>query len=111
MERTRILDELADAYHRAQGCPQPRRITLATTLVGCFPTAKRLPTEWVDLWEIADDLARRYPDWEPLHERTATAWREAQIFVGVRQVLVEALNVEPNQVVRSARLVADLGAE
>jgi hypothetical protein len=48
--------------------------------------------------------------WQPPPGATAADWREAQIFIGVRDCLVEALNVDLEEVVRPARLIADLGA-
>lgn len=41
-------------------------------------------------------------------EVTVAAWQEAQVFAGVREVLVDVGNVDPSEVVRTARLRRDL---
>jgi hypothetical protein len=69
------------------------------------------PRGWTTVWDLADYLAERRPGWGAPTGRELPDWREAQIFVCVRACLVEALNVSPEEVVRSARLMADLGVE
>jgi hypothetical protein len=134
----RVLDELADALSAAHGHPCPRRIAGTVGLPGQFglpitpsrwaaleqrlacslpPLQRRgdglwsFPRGWTTVWDLADYLAERRPGWGFPSGRELADWREAQIFVCVRDLLVEALNVSPEQVVRSARLMEDLGAE
>lgn len=127
----RVLDEIAQAVEQARG----RRWRPARTvaLADLFPGAVdeplwralarrlrcelpplwrgRLPPGIETVWDLADWVAWQRPGLEPPTERTADAWAEAQVFIVVRETLVEALNVEPREVVRSARLMYDLGAE
>lgn len=63
----------------------------------------------VTVWDVVDHGACCHPDWELPAERTPAAWRAAQVFAGVRAVFVEAMNLDPNDVVRQARLGPDLG--
>ncbi|MBN9523175.1 hypothetical protein J0H58_32445, partial [bacterium] len=70
-----------------------------------------LPDEFQTVWDVADHVARHRPDWEPPAARTAAAWREAQVFAGVREVLVEAGNLDAGEVTRPARLRHDLRLE
>jgi hypothetical protein len=134
----RILDELADAIEIVRGHQVPRRIVSSVDLCQQFgvpitpalwsslgrelacplpPLEKRedeswsFPQGWATVWDLADHIAGCRPGLEPPQGRTEKDWREAQIFVGVSACLVEALNVDPEQVVRSARLMGDLGAE
>jgi hypothetical protein len=61
--------------------------------------------------ELSKIILRQHSEWvlpSPLQEAT---WREAQVFAGVRAVLVDALNVDPEEAVRTATLQGDLGAE
>jgi hypothetical protein len=133
----RVLDEVADAVHLARGerCPRPvragerlddliggaatdRRWAAAARHLGCpLPPVRFdqghwfLPTGFETVWDVVDHVARHRRDWEPPAERTAAAWREAQVFAGVRSVLVDAGNLEPAEVTRGARLRADLRLE
>jgi hypothetical protein len=135
---TRVLDELADAIEIVRGHQVPRRIVSSVELARQFdlpvtpslwselgrelacplpPLERRpdglwsFPLGWVTVWALADHLAGCRPNWEPPQGRTEKDWREAQVFVGVCACLVEALNVDPEQIVRSSRLQGDLGAE
>jgi len=73
------------------------------------PGVWRFPYGWETVRDLADHVASERPGCEPPATCTEGDWREAQVFVRVRQVLVDALNVDNEAVVRSARLVADLG--
>ena len=134
----RVLDELADALSAAQWDFRPRRIAASVELRRQFglpitpsrwavleqlltcplpPLERRrrglwtFPHDWTTVWDVAAYLAERRPNWQPPHGRAPVEWQEAQVFVGVRTCLVESLNVSPEEVVRSARLQADLGAD
>jgi hypothetical protein len=132
----RVLDEVAEAIQAARGrlpqpvvshfglCEQfgepltPREWNRIQRSLGCS-----LPALWFDqghwflpegfatIWDLVEHAARRHPEWEPPTERSVTAWREAQVFVGVRVVIVDAGAVDREVVVRSARLGRDLGLE
>jgi hypothetical protein len=135
---TRVLDELAEALAAVEEMRGPRRVVsyvelwqqfrlpitpsrwaaLARELACPLPPLVRrsdglwaFPRGWTTVWDVAGHLAATCPRWEPPRHREAVDWQEAQVFVGVRACLVEALNVAPEQVVRPARLMADLGAE
>ena len=71
----------------------------------------RPPRNWSTIWDLAAYLRLRFPDWQSPVLQTLEEWREAQIFAGVRAVLVEVGNLNPDQVVRDSRLQADLGLE
>ena len=65
-------------------------------------------------YTVADLAVAIHPDvgvqqWT--YDRITDAWRSAQVFVGVRKVLVECLGVDDLQITRSARLVQELGAD
>lgn len=133
----RVLDEVAEAVQLARGGRLPRPVREAVRLdecVGAAVTGARwaaaarhlgcplppvsfdqghwfLPDEFPTVWELADHVARHRPDWEPPAARTAAAWREAQVFAGVREVLAEAGNLDPAEITRSARLRKDLHME
>jgi hypothetical protein len=134
----RVLDELADALSMAQGTPSRRRIAgsvelrhqfglpitpgrweaLEARLACALPPLERrseglwsFPHGWKTVWDLAAYLADNYQGWLAPRDRSAADWREARVFVRVRACLVEALNVDPELVVRPARLIADLGAE
>lgn len=133
----RVLDELADAFHAGRGERVPRPVVTSVGLEEQFGypvTAARwaaverrlgcplpqlafdqghwwLPQGFDTVWDLAAHVARSRPDWEAPREQTPAAWREAQVFAGVRAVLVDAGNVEPVEVVRPARLMADLRLE
>jgi hypothetical protein len=70
-----------------------------------------LPEGFETIWDLVERAARAHPDWEPPAERTAAAWRNAQVFAGVRTVLAYAGALDQKQVVREARLKRDLGLE
>ena len=131
----RVLDEVAEAVHLARGwLPQPivsstrledqfpRPVTRARWQAACDHLGTRLPPVVLDqghwflpdeietIWDMVDLVARHRPGWEPPAERTVAAWRDAQVFIGVRGVLVDTLNAYPKEVVRKARLRTDLGA-
>ena len=62
-----------------------------------------------DDWGVVDHVARHHFDWDLPAEQTPATWREAQIFAGVSNEFVEAINLDPTVVVRSDRLGPDLG--
>jgi len=70
-----------------------------------------LPDGFATIWDLVELAACCHPGWEQPTERTEATWREAQIFAGVRSVLVVALFVAPKEVVREARLKRDLGMD
>lgn len=134
----RVLDEIAEALWILHGRPQPQPIVDSVALEDQFPTGLdddmwcwlqlRLevvlpPLEFVGdevcyfpegmqtIWDLANYVVWYRPDWEPPREFTFVAWREAQVFAGVRNILCDALSVKADDVVRSARLMGDLGAE
>jgi hypothetical protein len=127
----RVLDEVADAVRIARGGiahPVRSSVLLADLFdgpvtwrhyaamqkhLGCplleFDQGHRFEVEdFVTVWELVAYVAVHHPDWELPSERTTAAWRNAQIFAGVRSVLVDAGNLDPKEVVREARLVPDL---
>jgi hypothetical protein len=131
----RVLDEVAEAIRRARGSRQrsvlapfgleqqfgypitAREWTAIERHLACpLPPVEFtqghwfLPDGFETIWDLVDHAARWHPEWEPPADRTEAAWREAQIFAGVRVVVAEALAVEPKAVTRQARLKADLGA-
>jgi hypothetical protein len=132
----RVLDEVAEAIRRAGGrSPRPllkefglreqfehpitpkQWIAIQQYLACPLPLLEFVegfgfrPIGFATIWDLVDHATRWHPEWEPSTDRTEAAWREAQIFAGVRIVLVEALNVEPKAVTRQARIKADLGAD
>lgn len=132
----RVLDEVATAIRLARGSGRlpiltpfglewqadqpltPREWSVIQKHLGCdLPPLEFVQGHWflpdgfATIWDLADCVACAHPEWESPAERTEGAWREAQIFAGVRIVLVEALNVDFHQVTRGARLKRDLGAE
>lgn len=70
-----------------------------------------LPDGFATIWDLADVAARSNPGWEVPAIRTEAVWRDAQLFAGVRTERAGALSLAPEQVTRTARLKADLGAE
>jgi acyl carrier protein len=132
----RVLDEMADAFHRIRvrgGCGR-REVISSDRLEDQFgsPVAPEhwaslerrldcllpplefdqgpgwLPRGLITVWDLAAYISAHGPFWAAPRELTTSAWREAQIFAGVREVLVEAGNLDPEQITRPARLVADL---
>ena len=63
------------------------------------------------MWDLAAHVGRCRPDWEPPGAATPAAWRDARVFAGVRAVLIESGNLDPADVTRPARLMADLWLE
>jgi hypothetical protein len=128
----RVLDEVADAVRIARGgyahpvtssivleelfggSPTPRQWAAMQKHLGCplveFDQGHWFPLrdDFLTVWELVAYVAEYRPDWEPPREPTTAAWRNAQIFAGVRAVLVDAGNLDPEQVVREARFVRDL---
>jgi hypothetical protein len=133
----RVLDELADAFQAARGRWRRRNVISSDRLqdqldgpinADEWAAMERhlslslpplqfdqghwwLPNGLTTVWDVAASIAARRPDWEPPGECSASVWREAQVFAGVRSVLVEAGNLDHEQVTRQARLGADLGLE
>jgi hypothetical protein len=111
-EPTRALDEIAEAVRLARRrgrCPAPVRPSVA--LHDHLDPPWAADPGWRTVWDVADHLAAARPDLAPPAERTEAEWVEAQVFVRVRAALADALDLDPGQVTRSARLQADLGAE
>jgi hypothetical protein len=131
-----LLPELADALHRLRGERQPRTVVSSLDLWQQF-ALPITPSCWRDLGEqlgcVLPELRRRteglwgFParvervldlvEWvrraagqEPISEVNVAIWEKAQIFAGVRSCLVDALNIDPEEVVPKARLMDDLGA-
>jgi hypothetical protein len=134
----RILDEIAEAIDATKRPWRPRVLVATTDLrhqfsspitprlwqgigarLNCIlPTLRKSPNgRWIfpnhckTVWELARVVASQHPDWEIPLSSQYELWREAQVFVGVRACLVEVLNVNEEEVVRSATLQGDLGAE
>ena len=110
------LDELAAALHTVRGKPRPRRIVNSTKLPMQFPAdftsrdwrrlelaldvvlpplrgqGSRLafPEGWETVFDVAFYLAARRREWGPPQDSSLAAWRNAQVFVGVRECLVES---------------------
>src|SRR4051794_19336647 len=113
----RALDEVAEAINRARG-RAPRPVVSAAGLPEQFGRALTprdwavirrhlacdlpplefahghwlLPAGLATVWDLADRAAAR-PDWDPPAARTEAAWREAQVFAGVREIVAEAFGV------------------
>ena len=134
-----VLDELAQALHVVRGEKHPWQIVnsifLADQFGGRVTIAKWvvlerelqtplpplgfergrycLPAELQSkpIWSLIPYVLEYHPDWKWPEERTLAAWRDAQIFAGVREAVVEAAGVDADEVVRSATLAKDLGFE
>lgn len=124
------LDTLAAALHQVRGRPRPRRIVNSIKLCVQFPgdfterdwqrlqdeldvllpplEAMTFPHRWETVFDLADFVASKRPELSPPTERTLTAWRNAQVFAGVRDCIVEQLNFKPEEVWREASFVKDL---
>jgi hypothetical protein len=122
---------LAAALHRLRGKPRPRRIVNSLKLLSQFPgdfsprdwnrLAQELgiplpplergqfPHAWQTVWDLALYVAERRPDWEFTSELSVRDWREAQIFAGVRDCLIDATGYPPAKIHREASFVNDLG--
>ncbi|HEX4608969.1 MAG TPA: hypothetical protein VH092_12250 [Urbifossiella sp.] len=133
----RVLDELADALQTARGWRLPRPVRASVRLeevlgtlvtgdrwaaaakrLGCpFPPVTFDQGHWLlpdgleTVWDLADHVARHHPDWAPPAARSPEEWREAQILAGVREVLVDAGNLDPDEITRPSRLRKDLNLE
>lgn len=132
----RVLDEVAIAIRRARGSGRrpiltpfgleqqadspftPREWAVIQKHLACDVPPLQfaqghwfLPDGFATIWDLVDCAARFRPDWETPAERTEAAWREAQIFAGVKIELVDALSIDAKLVTRKARLKRDLGAE
>jgi hypothetical protein len=132
------LDELAEALHATNGSPCPRRVTASVELRQQFglpitptrwqaleqqlsiplPPLERqpgrlwaFPNGWTTILDLAGYLAEQRPAGRVPAGCTPADWQEAQVFAGVRACLVESGNLDAEEVVRSARLMADLGLE
>lgn len=120
------LDAVAAALHGVRGRPKPRRIVSSVKLAVQFPGDfgakdwRRLEREldcllpplengnfphgWETVFDLANYVAEKRVELEPPREVTVTAWRKAQIFVGVRDCLggLRSLPVDPQAVHREA---------
>jgi hypothetical protein len=132
----RVLDEVAAAINLARDQPGPRPVLSALGLEDQFTYTLHpkgwdalrrhldcglpplmfvqghwfLPEGFTTIWDLVEVAADAHPNWDPPEDRTVAAWRNAQVFAAVRDVMVEALCIDPEQVTREARLKADLGA-
>lgn len=126
----RALDTLAAALHQVRGRPRPRRIVNSIKLRVQFPgdftdrdwqrlqseldvllpplEAMAFPHSWATVFDLAEFVATKRPELLPPQEYTLTAWRNAQVFAGVRDCIVEQLNFKPEEVWREASFVKDL---
>lgn len=129
----RVLDEVADAIRMARGgrtIPVHSAVLLEDILdgpitprhwlalaehLGCpMPPLEFDQGHWfrkdefVTVWDLVEHVARHRPKWERPSEMTVAVWQEAQVFVGVREVLADVGNIDPGEVVRTARLGPDL---
>jgi hypothetical protein len=128
-----VLDELARVFHVIRG-GRPLQVTNSVSLetqfggamnpvkwkelqrlLGCrLPPLEcgqdrwRPPLGWSTIWDLAEYLVALGPGRELPAQRTPAFWREAQVFGGVRSVLMDAGNFSPKEAVRSARVVSDL---
>ena len=66
-----------------------------------------LPESFTTIWNLVDHASDYHPDWDRPVARTVAAWREAQVFAGVRMVVADSFGVELQEVTRETRL-ADL---
>jgi hypothetical protein len=132
----RVLDEVADAVQAARehtphpvvsafGLEQqfarpvaPKEWDVIQRSLACSLPALEfvqghwfLPAGFATIWDLVDHAARMHPEWDPPAERTAAAWRNAQVFAGVRTCLADAGSLDKERVVREARLKRDLGLE
>jgi hypothetical protein len=127
-----LLDEVADAVRVARG-GRTHPIRLAVGLEDLFggPLTSRqwkmladhlaCPLAEFDqghyfpignfatVWDLVDHVARHRPDWELPAERTPAAWKNAQIFAGVRAVLTADFAIPAGAITRTSRLGPDLG--
>ncbi len=129
----RVLDEVADAMRIARGgltVPVHSSVVLAELFVdpitpqqwstmqshlGCpLPAFEFDQGHWFradefqTVWEIVAHVAKQRHDWESPIEQSIAAWRNAQVFAGVRAAIAEAGNLDQEEVIRSARLKRDL---
>ena len=132
----RVHDEVADAIRRAGGrAPRPvvssfqlqelfewpitpKQWALIQKHLGCpLPPLEFVQGHWFlpdgyeTIWDLMEVAADAHPEWELPAERTEAAWRNAQVFAGVRICLADAGSLDPEDVVREARLRRDLGLE
>ena len=127
----RVLDEVAAAINLARAQPAPRPVISAFGLedqfaytlhphgwaaiqshLGCqLPPLVFTQGHWffpegfATIWDLVEVAADAHPDWDPPEVRSVAAWRNAQIFAGVRDVMVEALGVESEEVTRDLRFI------
>ena len=100
------IDELSwQRLRKALSCPLP---PLVLTTSGGL----NFPTGWTEVGHLLEFVTRRVElNGSAANESvTRETWIEAQIFVGVREVLVNALGVDTEEVTRSSQLIRDLGA-
>src|SRR5262249_15872029 len=127
----RALDEVAEAIRRAHG-HRWRLAVLASFLLEDHFGGTLVPEEWAIVqdhlacslpplnfvqghwflpdgftpsWDLGEPPLDAPPRREPPTARTVETWREAQIFAGVKIVMIDALDVDPEAVVRSARII------
>ena len=126
----RVLDEVAEAIQRARGrLPRPVLSTFGLEEQFGHPITARewgaiqkylacplppvefvqghwfLPDGFATIWDLVDHAADAHPDWEPPGDHTEDAWRNAQVFAGVRAAVADACGVSPGEVTREARFV------
>jgi hypothetical protein len=132
----RVLDEVAEAIRRARGPRQrpvltpfgleeqfdrpitPREWTAIQRHLACsLPPLEFVQGHWflpdgfATIWDLVEHARRCHFDWEPPVVRTEEAWREAQIFAGVKIALVNMFALNPKTVMRSACFIDDLGLD
>lgn len=129
----RVLDEVAYAICSVRGrfipllsefdlqellelLPTPERWAELEHFLGCsLPPLDFVQGHWFlpdgfeTLWDLVDHVSLVRPDWDPPAEYTVVAWRNAQIFAGVRRCLADAGSLDEKDIFRESRLKADLG--
>jgi hypothetical protein len=125
----RVLDEVADAIRIARGCSLPVRTSVA--LADVFPEGITAGQWWAmekhldcplpplrheggrwyrtddfaSVWDLVEYVARHHPDWELPAELTSAAWRNAQVFAGVRAVVTDSFGISAEEVTRQTRFI------
>lgn len=127
------LDEVAAALHAVRGQPKPRRIVNSIKLLQQFPgdfAARdwrrlqeeldcllpplengQLPCGWETVFDLAAYVATKRVEFDPPAEFTLAAWRNAQVFAGVRDCMVEQLALEPYEIHRDGSFAYDYGCD
>jgi hypothetical protein len=129
----RVLDEVADAIRIARertpqpvlstfslleqfgGAITPRHWSVIQRHLGCdFPPLEFvqghwfLPAGFATIWDLVEHATLAHPEWEPPQDCTVAAWRNAQVFAGVRCIAAGFLGVEAEEIIRETRFVDQL---